>query len=218
MYIYNIYIYDIYIYDLHEVFNPFALNLEVLISRGKRTTAHPLSFHSRLALPLYTLIILIFALHLRYRFAKHTAVPKQILHFAYAHHEKIMTGHTQVRRVRRVRWVCRVLHGFIETTILSHFSHVRLKRIKKDQTGRSRLPWLAHFGLIPRCSVDSLVWLVFRTSVALESRGPRGKWMAQAVTPLTPLAPPTKGKMKGVTGLPWKNSFTIFVEDVEALE
>ena len=122
--------------------------------------------------------------------------------------------------MRRVRRVCRVLHGFIETTILSHFSqHVRLKRIKKDQTGRSRLPWLAHVGLIlPRCSVYSLVWLVFRKSVALESRGPRGKWMAQAVTPLTPLAPPTKGKMKGVTGLPWKNCFTIFVEDVEALE
>ena len=50
--------------------------------------------------------------------------------------------------------------------------------------------------------------------MALESRVS----MAQAVTPLTPLAPPTKGKMKGVTGLPWKNCFTIFVEDFEALE
>lgn len=32
----------------------------------------------------------------RYSFTKHAAVPKQILHFAYAHHEKLLAGNAQV--------------------------------------------------------------------------------------------------------------------------
>ena len=36
------------------------------------------------------------ALHPRYSFTKHAAVPKQILHFAYAHHQKLMAGNAQV--------------------------------------------------------------------------------------------------------------------------
>ena len=35
-------------------------------------------------------------LHPRYSFTKHAAVPKQILHFAYAHHQKLMAGNAQV--------------------------------------------------------------------------------------------------------------------------
>jgi len=33
---------------------------------------------------------------IKYSFTKHAAVPKQILHFAYAHHEKLLAGNAQV--------------------------------------------------------------------------------------------------------------------------
>ena len=95
----------IYVYfDICTYAHSFLVNIEVLISTDRREP-NPILHHS-----IHVLHFVYFCfVQLRYRFAKHAAVPKQILHFAYAHHEKIMTGHTQVCRVRRVRLVLHIV-------------------------------------------------------------------------------------------------------------